>query len=450
MGRNSTGFDLWEEVSGSSFFTTQVQYRSLAQGAALARQLGGGDGDDIPCEACRQAGQVLCFLQSYWNGRHWTANVNGGGDRGGVDTSTILGPIAVFDIAAGCRSSTLQPCHSRSLANFKVVVDTFRDPTLYPINAGGGGPGRGVALGRYPEDVYFGGNPWYLTTLAAAEFLYDAAAAWAAQGCVDVDLTSLAFFRELYPDAQPGRTYHRGGDVFARILDAAAAYADSFVAVVERYTPGGGALAEQFDRATGEPLSARDLTWSYASFVTMARRRAGHLPSSWATNTTAHDLPRVCAGTSARGTYAPAVAAGAPDVTANCTSRVLFVVNATTYFGESIYLVGNTTDLGAWDLAGAPALLASNYTAARPVWFVEVALQGGSSGSGEVAVVSYAYARQQDCGQPWIYETTNRTLVVPACSGDDDDDSSSAGTSAPRATTDDAWVGPVGSSGNCS
>jgi glucoamylase len=151
--RNTTGFDLWEEVSGSSFFTTQNQYRSLAEGAQLAATLG------VTCSACEQAPQILCFLQSYWNGEYFVANTNTGENRSGKDANTILGPISIFDINAPCDSLTYQPCHSYSLATFKVLIDTFREPTLYPINEGIP-RNQGVAVGRYPEDKYFGGNPW--------------------------------------------------------------------------------------------------------------------------------------------------------------------------------------------------------------------------------------------------------------------------------------------------
>ena len=58
-------------------------------------------------------------------------------------------------------------------------------------------------------------------------------------------------------------------------MNAVTAYADSFVEIAQKYTPADGSLAEQFDRNTGAPLSAEDLTWSYAAFVTMAERRAG-------------------------------------------------------------------------------------------------------------------------------------------------------------------------------
>ena len=60
--RNETGFDLWEEVSGASFFTTISQYRALVEGSALAAEL------RTTCKACDEiAPHVLCFLQSYWN-----------------------------------------------------------------------------------------------------------------------------------------------------------------------------------------------------------------------------------------------------------------------------------------------------------------------------------------------------------------------------------------------
>lgn len=37
---SQTGYDLWEEVSGYSFFTIAAQHRALVEGAALASQLG--------------------------------------------------------------------------------------------------------------------------------------------------------------------------------------------------------------------------------------------------------------------------------------------------------------------------------------------------------------------------------------------------------------------------
>ena len=102
---------------------------------------------------------MLCFLQVFWNGEYHVANINADSGRAGRDANTILGPNSVFDVTASCDSPSLQPCHSHSLASFKMLMDAFRNPELYPINKGI--PiNKGVAVGRYPEDSYFGGNPW--------------------------------------------------------------------------------------------------------------------------------------------------------------------------------------------------------------------------------------------------------------------------------------------------
>lgn len=205
-------------------------------------------------------------------------------------------------------------------------------------------------------------------------------------------------------------------------------YADSFVAIAQKYTPADGGLAEQYNRNTGAPLSAEDLTWSYAAFITMAERRAGQYPPTWETRRAA-PLPAKCSSGSTPGVYVPATAAGAPNVTTSCQINVVFNVNATTYFGENIYVVGNTDDLGAWDINNAYPLGAGGYTAERPLWSGSAFLSAGQT-------VNYKYVRQENCGQPYIYEAVNRTLVVPAC-----------GSAA--ITTDDAWNGPLGTPGSC-
>ncbi len=148
---NQTGFDLWEETLGSSFFTIQNQYRALVEGAQLAQTL------RVTCTGCIQAPELLCFLQSFWNGNFTVSNINIDNGRTGLDGNSILGSISIFDIDAECDSPSLQPCHSKSLANFKVLIDTFRE--TYTIN-NGIPKGQGIAVGRYAEDIYQGGNPW--------------------------------------------------------------------------------------------------------------------------------------------------------------------------------------------------------------------------------------------------------------------------------------------------
>ncbi len=52
--------------------------------------------------------------------------------------------------------------------------------------------------------------------------------------------------------------------------------ADGFLAVVQRHATAEGDLSEQFDGVTGFQRGARNLTWSYGSFLDAVRgRRAG-------------------------------------------------------------------------------------------------------------------------------------------------------------------------------
>lgn len=57
---NRTTFDLWEEISSSSFFTTAAQHRVLRDGTILAKKL--GRTRDV-AELTAQADNALCFLQ---------------------------------------------------------------------------------------------------------------------------------------------------------------------------------------------------------------------------------------------------------------------------------------------------------------------------------------------------------------------------------------------------
>lgn len=110
---------------------------------------------------------------------------------------------------------------------------------LFPINAALPSH-KAPALGRNRRDRFLGipgGNPWYNTTLGAAEFLYDSAE----------NMCNPRFF----------------------------ARGESYMRTIRRFTPESGSLAEQFDRVTGEPVSC-ELAWSHAAMITAAdaRRKA--------------------------------------------------------------------------------------------------------------------------------------------------------------------------------
>ncbi|KAH8427554.1 glycoside hydrolase family 15 protein [Aspergillus melleus] len=287
---NESTFDLWEEVQGSSFFTTAAQHRALVEGNAFAEALG------QTCDSCSVAPQILCHLQDFWSGSAVISNIPTSG-RSGLDANSLLGSIHTFDPTAACDDATFQPCSPRALSNHKAVVDSFR--SIYNVNEGRGA-GKAAAVGRYAEDTYQGGNPWYLTTLAAAEVLYDALYQWDKQGSLSVTDTSLSFFKDIASNVTTG-SYSKSSAEYTSLTKAVKTYADGFVSVVEEYTPSNGGLAEQFTRDNGEPTSATALTWSFASFLTSASRRAAKVPASWGSS--ASELPSQCSGDTVTGSY---------------------------------------------------------------------------------------------------------------------------------------------------
>ncbi|KAL2160084.1 hypothetical protein VTH06DRAFT_1739 [Thermothelomyces fergusii] len=415
---NETGFDLWEEVPGSSFFTIASTHRALVEGAALASQL------NTECSACIiVAPQVLCFQQSFWNpsGGYVVSNINGGYDRSGKDLNSILASIHTFDPAVGCDAVTFQPCSDKALSNHKAYVDSFRG--VYAINSGIA-QGKAVAVGRYSEDVYYNGNPWYLANFAAAEQLYDAIFVWKKQQSIQVTQLSLPFFRDLIPSISTG-TYTPSSSTYQQILDAVLAYADGFIDIAAKYTPTDGSLAEQYTRDSGKPISARDLTWSYAAFLSAADRRAGIVPAGWSAEH-GKTLPSSCSGLQVVGTYTKATAtsfpsnqtpnptAGTPSPfpTACADSSQVFVTfraKVTTQWGQSVKVVGSTSELGSWDVSKAPRLSASAYTSSNPLWAITVPLKAGQS-------VEYKVVRVNEDGWVEWESDPNRQLTVRASS----------------------------------
>ncbi|TEA19575.1 Glucoamylase [Colletotrichum sidae] len=418
---NQTGFDLWEEVQGSSFFTVASQHRALVEGSALARSLG------LSCNACDAvAPQVLCFLGRFWSpsGNYMVANINGNG-RSGRDANVILASIHNFDPAAACDAATFQPCSDKALASHKVVVDSFR--SIYSIN-NGIAQSAAIAVGRYPEDVYYGGNPWYLNTLAAAEQLYDALYVWKQQGSITVTQVSLPFFRDRLGSVAPG-TYASSTSTYTSLINAVSAYADGFINVVATYAQTNGSLAEQFSRSNGQPLSADDLTWSYAAFLTAAQRRAAVIPPGWVGSATS--VPGNCQATSVFGSYSSATATAFPasqtpqtGVPTGTTTRatatptgtscpiapsvlVTFNERAVTQFGQTIKIVGSIPSLGSWNPSSAITLSASGYTSANPIWTVTVELQAGQ-------VITYKYINVASSGAVTWEKDPNHTYTVPS------------------------------------
>lgn len=408
-----------------SFFTVANQHRALVEGSTFAGRV------SASCSWCdSQAPQILCYMQTFWTGSYINANTGGG--RSGKDANTVLTSISTFDPEATCDDVTFQPCSSRALANHKVYTDSFR--SVYSLDSGIP-EGTAVAVGRYPEDSYYNGNPWFLTTLAAAEQLYDAIYQWNKVGSIAITSTSLAFFQDVYSSAAVG-TYASGSTAFTAIISAVKTYADGYVSIVQSHAMTNGSLSEQFDKASGAELSARDLTWSYAALLTANMRRNGIVPPSWGA-ASANSIPSSCSTGSATGTYSTPTGTSWPSTltsgtggttttsvskttttsttsTTSCATptsvAVTFDEIAKTSYGENVFISGSISQLGSWDTSKAVALSASQYTSSNNLWFVTVNLPPGTT-------FQYKYIRKESDGSIVWESDPNRSYTVPSGCG---------------------------------
>ena len=224
--------DIWEEEKGFHFYTSLVQHEALAAGVIWAKARGEAE----------RASRYAAAVETLWKGlaAYWAPDrgfylsrlaVEGGAPAKALDGAVLLGVIH-----AGRREGLYSPLDPRVMATVDKLEALFAGE--YPLNQARP-PGHGVALGRYTGDIYYSGGPYLFTTFADAELRYLRAAA----------LGDRANF----------------------------AAAEAIMATVRRFTPADGDMAEQIDKTTGQPSSARRLTWSYAAFLTAARAREAAL-----------------------------------------------------------------------------------------------------------------------------------------------------------------------------
>ncbi|MGW4896627.1 carbohydrate-binding module family 20 domain-containing protein [Kitasatospora sp. NPDC004240] len=99
---------------------------------------------------------------------------------------------------------------------------------------------------------------------------------------------------------------------------------------------------------------------------------------------------------------AVALYVGASGGTVPASSGASFAVNATTSWGQNVYVVGNNAALGSWDPAKALPLSSAAY----PVWKLDVAMAAGTA-------FEYKYLRKDASGAVTWESGANRTATVP-------------------------------------
>ena len=244
-------FDIWEEESGYHYYTQLAQAEALACGAEWLEEIG----DASNAGACDSiADELAPSLGAYWNAADGyyrsRTGVAAGVPEKALDISVILGVLHAGR-ARGAHS-VLDP---RAQATLTALEDLFH--AEYPINHQRPSD-HGPAIGRHANDLYYGGNPWYLATLATAEFYFRLAVALRSGAPLASTSENARFRQRLGTRTRANAAFERG---------------DTFMRTVRAYTPANGDLSEQFDRLTGAQTSAKQLAWSYAAFITAAASR---------------------------------------------------------------------------------------------------------------------------------------------------------------------------------
>ncbi len=252
--------DIWEESSGQHYYTQLLQAEALRCGAEWLTHAG----QETEAHICRAtAQQLLAGLDSLWSAAAGCYRATADGRE--LDIAVILAVLHTRRTRG--THGVLDP---RTQATLGALEELFA--AAYAINRDLPAE-RAPAMGRYAHDRYYSGGAYFFATLAAAEFYFALAAALRAGGRLAVT-------------AENRRFLHGLGVAGDRDVGAVAALAfergDAFLRTVRAFTPASGELAEQFDQWTGAPSSARQLSWSYAAFVSAAARRAEACPSTMA------------------------------------------------------------------------------------------------------------------------------------------------------------------------
>lgn len=267
-----TCFDLWEEIRGHHFYTRMVKRRALVEGADLAEALGDPNAAGW---YRKQAKLIEPELQ-----RHWVANKGiltatlerDGGisyKSTGIDSAIILGVLH-----GHTNDGFFSYSHPQVLSTAHEIEDTFK--AIYPINKNGG---PGIAIGRYPEDLYDGmgwgeGNPWFITTNAFAELHHRVASELEAKGSLFTSWVAWPFYRELKVEGlNSNMLVEKNNPLFAKVIEALRARGDNFLLRSRLHMDISGSMSEQMNRNSGFMQGARDLTWSYGSLVTAFQSR---------------------------------------------------------------------------------------------------------------------------------------------------------------------------------
>lgn len=286
------GFDLWEEIDSIHLFTALTQLKALKNGINLVNSLVIEEDLDFQTKL-KEAFQALRLFILFSSGFKIeeipylieTPSLLVQGKRSGLDIASILGSLRAHDVTSVDDSVEIPfPVNDSSV--FSTLIALVNDMKYrYPLNHKYLKTVSGVALGRYPEDIYDGlgtseGNPWFIATATAGELVYKIVyQIYSISGNYHFTNDQVSLINELSRIEDLTQNDHGvfvvefGTESFNLITDSLLKYADSFIDIIRGHIDDEGRMSEQFDKYSGFMTGAEDLTWSYGSLWSALRWR---------------------------------------------------------------------------------------------------------------------------------------------------------------------------------
>lgn len=259
-------FDLWEEQMGVHYYSRIVMHSALKAAAYIANLR-----KDVGAFHfySAQAVSLLDEMETlFWDANQmiiksfvaetWSERTSR------LDISVILACLHTRDFLVEgftCTDDKVLLTATKLFYHFKAE---------YPINWGSKYP----LIGRYPADLYNGtgktlGNPWILATHAFAQLIFIVAAEMDGATGYTVTLYQYSFLDAIVPQVvqKPGLLDEETRVV---LVDALRGAGRGFLDRVAQLTPS-REFSEQIHRETGVLLGARDLSWSYSSYLSAVK-----------------------------------------------------------------------------------------------------------------------------------------------------------------------------------
>jgi len=259
--------NLWEETFGHSLFARAVQLRCFRVALANAASLG--------LTAAEQASlnTAKIDLAQHIQNDHWAPPDRR--YRSIYDAVYGRGWDLNVDAVMASVYGDLDCTDPQLLSTAAQVRNAFAHPSspwYYGINGWDASGGRGPLIGRYPMDTYdgnlgdgetLGGHPWAPCTCNFAEFYYRIAKKHNGGQAVVINSLTEDFYNQVGITAStlPADVPLLLRDAGDRMLRAIVYHSDHLE------------LSEQFNGNNGFECSVRNLTWSYASFISAVRAR---------------------------------------------------------------------------------------------------------------------------------------------------------------------------------